>query len=303
MTPLLHSIAWDLGDAHPLDTLSGKIDATKLAELSAEGMQSYCKSAMGPAQHARSAAQRSLERAGLSASDIDHLFICSNVLESSGWTCVNALAEIGFRFIPTTGVTLHGCAGLLAATDLALGYVSRHPRSHCLIVCTDAASDDAKRLTMFGAALLSDGAAACIVSDRVARGWAIEGLGQTVDHRTRMVDPEQGAPLRTALTVRSLARAVDIAISGAGFARSDIDAIVATNLKPSVMSALLAAVKLDATRYRWPSLPNAAHVFASDPLLNLEQIPAELGSHCRPVLVVGMSFHCSNVAVLTRRDG
>lgn len=125
----------------------------------------------GALQLAREAAERCLAQAGLSATDVDCILVCS----CTGYLCPDLatilVKEMNLPFYVQRGALLGlGCAGALPTLQRAYDHACAYPEHRVLLVaveiCSAAYYIDDTLETLVGNAICADGAAACLVSCR-----------------------------------------------------------------------------------------------------------------------------------------
>ena len=197
---------------------------------------------------ARQAAERCLEKAALTAGDVDCILVCS----CTGYLCPDLatilVKEMGLPSRVQRGSLLGlGCAGALPTLQRAYDHARAYPDHTVLVVaveiCSAAYYIDDTIETVVGNAICADGAAACLVTGRsdssplVGRSPSL-GVGPRLAGFASVIDPScqssvgfahrQGR-LRIILapTIRELAppivdRALNELLPPRGLARGDI---------------------------------------------------------------------------------
>ncbi len=124
---------------------------------------------------ARQAAERCLKQAGLAARDVDCILVCS----CTGYLCPDLatilVKEMELRPCVQRGSLLGlGCAGALPGLQRAYDHAVAYPGHRVLLIaveiCSAAYYHDDTMETLVGNAICADGAAACLLSSRGARG-------------------------------------------------------------------------------------------------------------------------------------
>lgn len=190
----------------------------------------------------RQAAERCLAQAGLAASDIDCIIVCS----CTGYLCPD-LATILVKELrlpervqrgPLLGL---GCAGALPALQRAYDHARAYPEHRVLLVaveiCSAAYYIDDTLETLVGNAICADGAAACLVTCRADgdpkgnTGPGVAGFASVLDTscQTSVGFEQRQGRLRIILapTIRDLAppiieRVLDELLPPRGLGRNDI---------------------------------------------------------------------------------
>jgi len=206
------------------------------------------------------AADRALERAGLSAAEVDTIVTVSSTGIATPSLEARAAARLGFRAdirrVPVFGL---GCAGGIAGLALAARLAAAEPGSVVLLVAIELCTlsfrlDTPDKADIVAAALFGDGAAACVLSTGARgphlvtaagdhtwpdtlgiMGWDVgnDGFGVIFD---RAIPPFVTAELGAALDAVCRAEAVD---------RSKVDRFVCHPGGTKVLAALESALTIE----------------------------------------------------------
>ncbi len=206
------------------------------------------------------AASRALDRAGLSAADVDTVVTVSSTGIATPSLEARAAARLGFRpdarRVPVFGL---GCAGGIAGLALAARLAAAEPGSAVLLVAVELCTlsfrlNAPDKADIVATALFGDGAAACVLSTGAAgphlvtaagdhswpdtlgiMGWEVgeDGFGVIFD---RAIPPFVTAELGAALDAVCRSEGVD---------RGGIDRFVCHPGGTKVLTALESALKLD----------------------------------------------------------
>jgi len=243
-----------------------------------------------------------LRAAGLDASSVDALVLCSNRIpgpaEGHGSFVSRVLTGIGLGDIPCYGQYLNRCANLLTGLDVSRALVTSGRYQRVLLITTDKVAAGVDRISQF--ALSSDGAASCIVTSEAADtstgGIAsYELLGCATAQRT--------ADLEWTKEISSdLARQVnDQLLTPWGLKLGDVRALAHANIfKPLIMMKERQA-GFSPEQLHLGNIARIGHCFAADPLINLVDRAAlgdiGEGSYC----LLATSVPGSRVGALLRR--
>jgi predicted naringenin-chalcone synthase len=183
----------------------------------------------GAALIARQAAERSLEKAGLTTDDVDCILVCS----CTGYLCPDLstvlVKEMGLASRVQRGALLGlGCAGAMPTLQRAYDHARAYPDHRVLMVaveiCSAAYYIDDTLETLIGNAICADGAAACIITCRDDAG--VDGhAGPRIRSFASVLEPNCQSSV--APTIRDLAppiidRALDELLPPEGVERSGI---------------------------------------------------------------------------------
>lgn len=130
------------------------------------------------------AAALALDRAGLSASDVDTVVTISSTGIATPSLEARAMGRMGFRpdvsRVPVFGL---GCAGGVSGLSVAARLAEARPGSIVLMVCVELCTlavrlDELTSANMVATALFGDGAAACVISTGAKGLRRFEGAGE-----------------------------------------------------------------------------------------------------------------------------
>jgi 3-oxoacyl-[acyl-carrier-protein] synthase III len=293
----LHSPGIRLGERRPLDDLRGRVDPELIDALGGDGLTSFREAAEPCAHLAADALDASLRASGLAPADIELIIYSSLTVAQEPFEQVCGRGVFGRT--PVLSLMAGGCAGGSAALRCARALLAREGLKHVAIVTADSAGPGSPRLTRMASAVLSDAAAAAIVTAE-PRGWRLESCVQRDDHRIRAMERPDQAPLRSALAVRGLRQVVEDALAEAAVGQDDIGTILASNLRRSLLTHYLRAAALPAEHLYVETREDIGHAYSADPLINLAHFQAAAGAAAdqRLLLLLGMSFNSWGAAVI-----
>jgi 3-oxoacyl-[acyl-carrier-protein] synthase-3 len=255
-----------------------------------------------------------LRTAGIDASSVDALVLCSNRIpgpaEEHGGFVSRVLTGIGLGDIPCYGQYLNRCANLLAGLDVSRALVISGRYRQVLLITTDKVAAGGERISQF--ALSSDGAASCVVTSEAgdlstADSSPADPTAGGTDRYELLgcATAQQTADLDWAREISSdLARQVnDRLLTPWGLKLGDIRVLAHANIfKPLVMMKERQA-GFDAGQLYLDNIARIGHCFAADPLINLVDRAAlgdiGVGSYC----LLATSVPGSRVGALLRRVG
>lgn len=206
-----------------------------------------------------------LRAAEVEPSSVDALVLsCSEVpapARSHGRFVEVVQSGIGLPGVPVYGLGLNRCVNLLAALDVAGAFVAGGRYDRVLVVTTDRATSDADRLLPY--ALLSDGAASCLVTGA--------GVGRDRYQLLGCAGAQDPGAMGSSDQISSdLARQVnDRLLAPREMRLTDVAGLMHANIfKPVVvMKELQAGFTLD--QLYTDNIARVGHCFAADPLINL----------------------------------
>jgi 3-oxoacyl-[acyl-carrier-protein] synthase-3 len=210
------------------------------------------------------AAQGCLRDAGVTAAEVDALVLCSSTLPEGVAAHADlvrsVLTGLGMEDVPVTGVTLNRCGNLLAGLILARALVAAGDHHRVLVVTTDRVTVESGRMT--GSALLSDGAAACLITGwapDAPYGWVMGAVAQ--DPALLSEDGQLSAELAATVNARLTKET--------GIVPTAIDAVLGTNMYLPIVTMKETQAGFRREQLHTATIPTAGHCFAADPLINL----------------------------------
>jgi 3-Oxoacyl-[acyl-carrier-protein (ACP)] synthase III len=267
--PVLHDISWVLGAPQDIGDLADVLGVEAIASLTGDGLRHYLVSDTATSEMAMEALAASIKAADVAPGEIDLILYSTTGAIDAQPKLADLCAGQGLARSPIVAIGAAGCANVAAAIRIACALISTEGLQHIAVVTADKAATPASRLTQFGATVLSDGAAAVLVSAERTEGWQILSSAQRADHKLRKMDEASQYPRLLVQTSRRIREATAEALAGAGIDGQAIGQVVMTNLKHSANLFVVTQAGLPAGRLYGGSLAGLAHVFSADPLINL----------------------------------
>ncbi len=245
-----------------------------------------------------------LTAAGLAASAIDALVICSNRIpgpaEGHGEFVANVITGVGLGNIPAYGVNLNRCVNLLAGIDVATAFVTSGRYQRVLVITTDKVADDEERMSQF--ALFSDGAASCVIA---ADPVVADSAGTVSFELLGCATAQDTATLEWTNQISSdLARDVnDQLLAKAGLKLGEVTALLHANLFTPLLVMKERQAGFTADQLYLGNITRIGHCFAADPLVNLVDRMALGHLPDGAICLLVTSVPGSRIGVLLRRKG
>src|SRR6202046_3897000 len=221
-----------------------------------------------------------LRAAGLDASSVDALVLCSNripgVAEGHGRFVQRVLTGIGLPDIPCYGQYLNRCVNMLAGLDVARAFVLSGRHRRVLLITTDKVADGAGRMSQF--AMFSDGAASCVVTADDGAADEAGQAGQAGEASQRdcyqllgCATAQDTASLEWTSQISSdLARTGnDALLTPAGLKVGDLSALMHANLFKPLLVMKERQGGVSPEQLYTGNIGRFGHCFAADPLINL----------------------------------
>jgi 3-oxoacyl-[acyl-carrier-protein] synthase-3 len=264
------------GTATPLGEVAG-LDPDAREVLAAGGMRSVLVATRTPVEMAVASLEATLGSAGADPGDIAAVVWSTTSFTERSWytdDVSHALMGLGLGQTDVIGVTLGECGNLGPALRTCRALVAESGRP-VLLVCSDAVRAGASRVVAPTVAVLSDGAASCVVRPGPAT-VAVESVAQASNHRLRALDPRADGVRTLRITARGVALAAQRALDAAGRTPAEVTALLLPNYNQSAQALFAQQCGIELGRVRTPTLASQAHLFAGDLLTGLPLVAAEL---------------------------
>jgi 3-oxoacyl-[acyl-carrier-protein] synthase-3 len=254
------------------------------AALRNAGFESHHVCPAGESSYQLAAA--ALEKSGIDTNAID-IIVYSTCLPLNGSVCNNdkftasrdvkhlmhfpaseLQAEYGMRSAIVIGLNQQACTGMLGALRLARNMLIAEPENqHVLCITADRFPENAKYEQSYN--LISDGAAACLVS-RERQGFRLIDFHHITNGA--MVDASDDETVGSYFNYTC--RLIDEALGRAGIALADIRWVVPQNTNRKAWQILSSLLGLKAEQSFFPSMKTTGHVISADNIINLDALQA-----------------------------
>lgn len=185
---VLTGLAYALGAPVALADLAGQgVAGHEVEELARRG-QRVCPVSDDEDGMVATSISLTLERAGLTAGQIDRVLIATESLVITGSKPAHEqrraklyglLARQGLGHAPTTVVTFAGCSSALTLLEMAAHQVSSGAGRHILVLAVDRVLEHSMRVLRPTVSVVGDGAASGVVTTVGDRpGWQLRWLGR-----------------------------------------------------------------------------------------------------------------------------
>ncbi len=172
-------------------------------------------------------------------------------------------ADLGLDRAFVVGVGQQACTSMLGSVRIAHGLIATDPSvSRVLCVSADRFPPGASYEQAYS--LISDGAAACVVS-RGAASYRLLACHQITNGAMVSADDDETVGSYFAYTHRL----VHELLAKAGLTTADIDWIVPQNTDAKAWQILSRLLRIDGERVCCPTLADVAHVISGDNIINL----------------------------------
>ena len=267
----VNGIRYVLGESRPISSvpeLGGDEAAIKF--LADRGFKNYRHSTVEAWELGVEAARQAMQAAEVNVADIDQVIYASVSSRSPahGDLSIGLFAHrMEMLTTPITGVCFGECTNAMLGIEHAAMLLETGRARTVLLVSTDVACSKEQRVTT-GQTICSDGAAACVIT-REPRGSAVpsfelRGFAKAFHHLSRagMSNPAKsfrdicGAAMKCKKTVLSK---ID----------KPLAKWIPNTANSEVAGALASVLGIPASMFYLDNLPEYAHVFSTDQLINL----------------------------------
>ena len=197
-------------------------------------------------------------------------------------------AEFGMHRAFVVGLSQQACTGMLGALRIGASLLrSEAGLENVLCITADRFPPGARYEQSFN--LISDGAAACLLSREPAR-LAL----RDVHHITNGAMVDASDDETAASYFNYTCRLIDEALERAGLTLADVRWIVPQNTNRTAMKILGSLLHIDPERLVCPTMSHCGHVISADNVLNLAALCTELPLTPRDKVLTFMAGYGSN---------
>ncbi|MBI4579022.1 MAG: hypothetical protein HY718_04925 [Planctomycetes bacterium] len=262
----ISSIHLALGDAVALEALDDPEVSAELARLGEEGLRRVRVAPLKTWQLAAEAATGSL--GVLDEPPPDGVIYTSDDAGTPGQSeaLSRLLTALDLQQAAAVAIGGHGCGNLGPALRVARALMIAEGWSRVLFVTADRAGPR-RRLRRESLSVLGDGAAACVLENRLRRP-SFELCG--VATATLPLVPSDGPAFeRARLTLRGVRAAVDRLCEDMSVSRADFDRVVVNNYGATARQLVTMAAGVSADRVLPGAAEDTGHCFSADPFINI----------------------------------
>lgn len=182
-------------------------------------------------------------------------------------------ADFGLTNALVIGLNQQACTGMLGSLRIAKMLLSTEPEME-RVLCVTSDRFPPGALYEQSYTLVSDGAAACIVSRQPDMPSSnIKGLRLVACHGITNGAMAQASDDETVGSYFNYAHRVILeTLNRAGLTIAEINHIVPQNMNVKVWQILSRLLKFDFERVHFPTLPEAGHVISGDNIINLKHL-------------------------------
>jgi 3-oxoacyl-[acyl-carrier-protein] synthase-3 len=173
-------------------------------------------------------------------------------------------ADFGLDRAFVMGVSQQACTGLLGSLRLARSLLQSEPAIG-RVLCLTADRFPAGALYEQSFNLISDGAAACVVS-REPSGFRLLAAGGVTNGALARASDDETAGAFFSYSHRTIQQT----LAAAELRASDVDLFVAQNMNRKALEILARLLGLDPARVVSPTIAEVAHMISGDNLVNLK---------------------------------
>lgn len=196
--------------------------------------------------------------------------------QTGGLSVTRALAGAGISAVPIYSVGLNGCADALGAIAVGQCLVDSGDRE-LLILCADSAgSEHSGRFLPDNQGILTDGAAACLLTNaRPESGYEVLGVHHVADYVVRDFSRGFSSPDRIARKLVALRRIAEETCKVANLQVEHLDHVFVNNYVASAREVMVRGAVGRKSKLYPAHVDSVGHCFSADPLINLGSAMAE----------------------------
>ncbi len=257
------------------------------------GLESYAITKEEPYQMAVQAAKETISKTEKSQDRIDVVIYATETFGDVKHTREDIrkfCTELGLNRAYPYGLFLSECANIQAGIKMAAGMIISGNATNILLVTTDKVIDGETRILPPSLGILSDSAAACIISsEKPKKGFQILNTFSWTDPELYFVDPTKNFKdffQRTVAGVKSVGVTI---LENEGLHPTDIKGVIVNNYNTSIMYTLVTQIGFTLEKTCLNNLSRFAHAFAADNLINLETLCEDTQSETGDMFLVTAS--------------
>jgi len=272
MIPIyVSSIGYELGERVSLAALPQSADETQLTDLRGSGMEHYRESTDSVGTLSMRSVETTLAAWTGDVQTIDCIIFCSMSLpELDDESLANLCTTANLPKIPVVGISLNGCAHLAPALRFARGLIASEGLRNILVITADKCMTPERRVADMNFAVLSDGAASCIVSSSLESAeFRVDGIGQASNNRLRGIDYSQSQRRTMGMISVGVRESARLALAEACMPEGSASCAIMSNVRNDACQMFAKQCKLSPMSVYSESLSDVGHCFSSDPLINL----------------------------------
>lgn len=183
MPAVITGLAYRLGRLTPLEEMAGDVLSADAVEALLGRGQRVCSVADSEYPLIVASVGETLARAQVPPDQIDRVLVTSESILISGSKrgherrraeLYGHLVDCGLSSAPVMMITFAGCSSAVVALEYASHLVRDGGAEHVLVIAVDRVLEDADRILEPGVSVVGDGAASCIVTNRVGDRGELE---------------------------------------------------------------------------------------------------------------------------------
>ncbi|WP_167332042.1 hypothetical protein [Nocardia aobensis] len=253
------------------------------------GLSNYRHARDSPIDMAAVCIAETLNQSTLPPSAIDIFMLASSTVgfgQIENTELLQLSERFGLTHATPIGVSAAECANFGTALHLARTLVASGEARTILLVTTDACTTPEQRLLRRVNAVVSDGAASCLVTTEPAR---IEILA-TATATNQLIRAATNPDAIAALTRRTLIGLVDDVLLRAKIDRAQIRQVITNNINTEALRFITLSAGLDHNLTYVDNVADFAHVHSADNLLNLQSYLEDGAAPDQIVLTISHAF-------------
>jgi 3-oxoacyl-[acyl-carrier-protein] synthase-3 len=209
---------------------------------------------------------------GLAGSSVDMLVYCTDTPSDHPITrqMWQVQRDIGLIDTPSMAVSGGGCSNLGTGVQVARAVLATEGLATVLLVTADRVAGPSGRYLTHGATVLSDSAAACVLTaGPIADGFRI--LGMSTEVRAD-IDATANQLVRGRAIMQKIGRGLGRASAESGVQPAECRYLLTGNFGRTSRTFLTIAARCTAEQGYWPWVADMGHCFSADILVNLSTL-------------------------------
>jgi len=268
----LTALAYELGESHPATELRESVDGEILESLLDDGIVNFRRSRVSRSLLSAHSFARTLDAWQGDPDTLDLILYCSETMSPD----VRAGPEFhhfcngrGLSKTPIVGLSLSRCGNLMPALRFARSQIRGEGLRNVAIVTADTGVDS-RRVAQMNLAILSDGAASCIVTGNPQGAeFRLLGMAQTSDHEVLELDIGTHRLQLLQIIANGIRRAKRAALADAGLESAAVGHLYCATMRLGAVKFMAQLCGIKPSNTFDGCVAATSHVFSADLIVNL----------------------------------
>lgn len=273
----LGHISYEIGEQKNIENLPFFQKESELLEIfQARGLRHYSESNLRPHELAKLVLQRSLEQSDIRPNLIDCVVIATDSFwDESAYSRTqmnHTMNELGLTNAYPIGISMLECTSSSIALQVASNLIYTKKANNVLVVCTNKVKPghDNERIIQPGISILSDAAAACILSSEKKLDFELLTVEQSHSSFLENLNPEENFEDFVQGSVAGFAAVAKKVFHRLNLDENDFQWLITNNYLPHIIMMFANKIGFQSSKCFLNNIPRFAHAHTADTLINLK---------------------------------